>query len=276
METQLFRAELASIVERHGPLLWRRCRRRTRSRALADRAFLLTLQAVTARGLELRAQEDQLPWLLGVLDELIEHEAGAPVTGPEPTEGSREAELSAAELEQVRREFAMEVDVSELLDRVFVDEPLPRFDGQRRQRLARLLAAVGFVIALLVLWPRREALGPVPESFALIAMVQRGGVVQRESAPRVTVQAGDEVKVEVAVPQTQILSVYVLEQNGLLTELAVGRLFRPGFWVLPQVLHIDPKKRWSARLVAGPPALVRTATATGRFEAVWSMELVSE
>lgn len=270
MDTGLFRAELTAVLERHGPLLWQRCRRRTRSLALAERVFLLTLQTVTRRGLEFRAQEDPRRWLFGVLDELALQEGGGAPGDVGPAEGDAS---STDELEPARRAFALEVDITALLDRVFVDEPLPRLDGRRRQRLAVLLAAVGSAMILLFFWPRPGTQGPVPETFALTALVQRGGVVRRESAPRIELMAGDELQVEVAAPEAQIWSVYVLEENGLLTELAVGRLFRPGYWVLPQVLHIDPKKRWSARLVAGPPARVRTATATGRFEAVWSVEL---
>lgn len=297
MDQGLFRTELSAITSRYGYLLWRRSRLCVDSPEFAHRLFELTLQAVAETGAALRGREAKLEWLYGVLDRIVADEVGrrAGVTpavagdvrleawhagDPDPdarmrSESSSEAKALLAELDRARREFAEEMDIPALLDRVFIDEPLPVLDGSRRTRRLRVMAAVGFVAVLALLWPRQEDLGPVPREFSITALVRRGEEERRESSTRVVLQGGDQVQVELAIPKPQTVSVYVLEKSGELTELAVGRLFRPGVWVLPQILHIDAKKALDARLIAGSPALVRTATSTGRFEAVFSLELVS-
>jgi hypothetical protein len=262
---------------------------------LAERIFGLVVLRVSEVGAELRGREEKYEWLVRLLEAVLESES---IRGPDTPStaselrfeawhaGDPDPELAAASdsserrarvaaLTKAREEFRDRVDVQMVLDSVFVDAPLPPPSRSQPGALT-LLAALGLLLVIAALWPRDDEPTEVPEVFALTAYVERHGQRLKEQGSPLELEGGDDLQVELSIPTTQTVNVFVLEDGGELTPLALGRLFRPGIHRLPQTLHVDPKRRLSARLIAGPPGLVRTATTTGRFEEVSVSRLVSK
>ncbi len=295
MEQGLFRTELRAVVERYGYLLWRRCHLCVDRPELAERIFGLVVLRVSEIGAELRGRDEKLEWLVHVFEAVLESESiRGPGTSLTDSElhfeawhaGDPDPELAAAidsserrarvaALDKARADFRDRVDIQTLLDGVFVDAPLPPPSRSHRGAIV-FVAALGLLLALAALWPRADEPTEVPEAFALTAYVERGGQRLKEQGSPLELEGGDDLQVELSIPTAQTVNVFVLEDGGELTPLALGRLFRPGIHRLPQTLHVDPRRRLSARLIAGPPGLVRTATSTGRFEEVSVIRLVSK
>ena len=281
MEQGLFRSELTAVLDRYGHLLWRRCRLAVDRPEHGDRVFGLFVHRISEVGAELRGREDKLGWLVEVLGQVLKAEGLAPrhdalagrvhplearhvgdpeALGSPPHSVVTDTEFGK-ELDRARQDFAAQVDLQTLLDEVFADAPLPSRVG-RRWRGPALLAGA-FVSLLLVagLWPSPAGQHAVPEAFLLTALVEKSGRLDRTHGPEFLLEGGEDIQVELSIPVAQTVNVFVLEEGGELTPLALGRLFPPGVHRLPQTL------------LAGPPALVRTATRTGRFDEVFTIRL---
>jgi hypothetical protein len=183
--------------------------------------------------------------------------------------------LLLVELSSAKERFNSELDLKSALDGSFRDVPLPSLRAHPGVYVVGLGLFVAFVVGLII-WPSNSPTVFVPEKLELALLVQRDGAELRRAEPEVSLRGGDRLRVEVSIPTKQIMSILVLEKDGSLTPLATGRLFHPGRHVLPQTLFVDERRPLVARLVAGAPVLVRTATTSGGFDAVLSIRLRPE